>query len=70
MIIKIPGRRAVTVYSDTNTYIEIPGDGPIEVVEAATSGPIIPDQAWVSTVGGSDYWVSTVGGTDYWVSSS
>ena len=32
MKIKIPGHGPVTVYSDTNTYIEIPGDGPIEVV--------------------------------------
>ena len=37
---------------------------------ASAFPPSVPDQVWVSTVGGTDYWVSTVGGTDYWVSTS
>lgn len=70
MKIKIPGRGPITIYSDTDTFVDLPGDVPIEVVEAPGGGPVIPDQVWVSTVGGTDYWVSTVGGTDYWVSTS
>jgi hypothetical protein len=60
MKIIIPGHRTVTVCSDTNTYIEIPGDGPIEVVEAA--GDEAPDYAVITSAAGGYVMVNT---TDY-----
>lgn len=34
MKIRIPGHGPVTIYSDTNTFVDIPSDESVEVVEA------------------------------------
>lgn len=54
MKIKIPSHGPITIYSDTNTYISIPGDGPIEVIRA----PVVSD-------GAPNYTVTTDAGTNY-----
>ena len=38
-IIKVPGHRRIEIYGDDIMFISIPGDGPVEVSEVATSGP-------------------------------
>jgi hypothetical protein len=38
MKIKIPGHKSVTIESESDIFIEVPSDGPIEVVEAVVSG--------------------------------
>jgi hypothetical protein len=62
MKIKIPGHVPVTVYSDTNTYIEVPGDGPVEIVEAVAAGG--PNYAVITEATAGDFYVM-VNATDY-----
>ena len=56
--IRIPGRGPIQLYSDTEMFITVPGDGPIDVDEIG-----VPDGAWVDGAGG--YWVDGSGG--YWI---
>jgi hypothetical protein len=38
MIIKIPGKGPLTIYSDSEIVLNIPGDNPVEVIAAPVSG--------------------------------
>jgi|WetSurMetagenome_2_1015567.scaffolds.fasta_scaffold205517_1 hypothetical protein len=43
MIIKIPGKGPLTIYSDSEIVLNIPGDNPVEVIAAPVAGGVDVD---------------------------